>query len=72
MDKAIIGYCRIGYFRIGVRTDYWEQFKTDIENLGTPKKIIVDGSTVKVDEATWRVDIFIDQFETFKRSLENV
>lgn len=35
MDKAIIGYCRIGYFRIGVFTDDWNILKKRFESIAS-------------------------------------
>jgi len=35
MDKAILGYCRLGYFRLGVYNDAWDKLKTRFETLGS-------------------------------------
>jgi len=34
MDKAILGYCRLGHFRLGVYNDAWDKLKTRVETLG--------------------------------------
>ena len=35
-------------------------------------KILVDGAEVKVDEGTYRVDVFLDYFERLKKRMEKV
>jgi hypothetical protein len=35
MDKAILGYCRLGYFRLGVFNDQWDKLLQQFESLGS-------------------------------------
>lgn len=71
MDKAKIGYCRVGYFRIGCVTDHWDRFKNTLENL-TPKNM---GG---IDPAVWfhsrwfysRWFVLLPLFDEFKEGLE--
>jgi len=35
MDKAILGYCRVGYFRIGVFNDQWDRLLQQFQSLGS-------------------------------------
>lgn len=35
-------------------------------------KIVVDGAPVKVDEGTYRVDVFLDYFERSKKRMSKV
>ena len=35
MDKAVLGYCRLGYFRLGVLRDDWNQLLKRFENLAS-------------------------------------
>ena len=67
MDKAILGYCRLGYFRLGVYNDAWDKLLEKFQQVSTPKKIIVDGASVKLDEGVYRVDVFTDDFEKLKK-----
>jgi len=72
MDKAKIGYCRVGHFRIGcLLPEFWEEFKNSIEKkIPTPGKMVVDGPEARVGE-DWRVDGFTPQFwDAFKKSVE--
>jgi len=36
MDKAILGYCRLGYFRLGVYRDDWDKLLTRFKNTKPP------------------------------------
>ena len=68
MDKAVIGYMRIGYFRIGVFDNKWDKLIAKYQKMPTPNKIIVDGPAVTVDGAeTFRVDTFTEQWEKLKK-----
>lgn len=73
MDKAVIGYMRIGHFRIGVFRPDWDQLLQTFENINTPHKMVMDGKTAKMDEGPkLRMDVAIPVFEellkTFKEA----
>lgn len=65
MDKAIIGACRIGYFRIGVTINNYEVLMKQLKNIPTPyPKILVDGDVdcIIVD--------FLEPFDGFGEGFE--
>jgi len=75
MDKAILGYCRIGYFRLGVYTDAFTLTVNHLKNLPTAiPEIRVDQTPQAVVDSPpyYRVDVFTLHWSQVKKNLEKV
>jgi len=72
LDPAICGYCRSGYCRSGVYRPDWERLLSRCKKVVTPRKMIVDGGVVKVDEGEWRVDVYTRDWARLLKAAEKV
>lgn len=72
MDKAVLGYCRLGHFRLGVYRDDWDKLKKKFENILTPRKALVDSGAVTVGGVECRVDVYTLDFEQLKKTFKRV
>jgi len=74
MDKAVVGYCRVGYFRVGVLEPWWDDMIAQIETASVPAEMAGKTPCVQgyAKQGQTRHGVRIPLFDQAAENLEKV